>query len=155
MKKNVFSLLIVITLGISCDKHKLYEEFQPVDGQKWNYEDIKHFNINIADSSAAYQTFICIRNSAKYAYSNLFLFVTVHSPLENTVRDTIEITLADERGKWLGKGAANLYTIYNPLNIKFTTPGIYIIDIEHAMWVKDLENIHDVGIRIEKPREKQ
>jgi gliding motility-associated lipoprotein GldH len=93
-----------------------------------------------------------VRNTGKYEYSNLYLFVTAHSPNGNLVRDTVEITLADERGKWLGRGAASVFTLFYPYktNIRFPMRGIYTFDIEQAMWIRDLGNISDIGLRIEK-----
>jgi gliding motility-associated lipoprotein GldH len=152
--KKIFYVLLVIVASISCDKQGVFEEFLPVSNKTWNSNDIKHFNANISDSTQSYNVLIGIRNTSRYEYSNLYLFVTVHSPNGAMVRDTVEIKLADDRGKWFGKGAASIYTLYYPFkqNIKFPFPGIYIFDIEQAMWKKDLKYIHDVGLRIEKYR---
>ena len=72
--------------------------------------------------------------------------------MEVSTRDTVEIILADEHGKWQGKGAASVFTLYYPYqtNIRFPLRGIYTFDIEQAMWIKDLKHISDIGLRIEK-----
>jgi gliding motility-associated lipoprotein GldH len=97
-----------------------------------------------------------VRNTGEYEYSNLYLFVTTHSPSGLALRDTIEVVLADDRGKWLGKGAASVFTLYIPYrqNIRFPLRGIYQFDIEQAMWIEDLKHISDIGLRIEKVRSK-
>jgi gliding motility-associated lipoprotein GldH len=151
MKKvGLFTLLVLICF--SCDKQKVFEEFVSIDGPSWNSNNILHFNVNMADSAQAYNVLLSVRNSGKYEFSNLYLFVTAHSPNGSFIRDTVEIALADDRGKWLGKGAASMYTTYYPYrqNIRFPVRGIYTFDVEQAMWIKDLKNISDIGLRIEK-----
>ena len=144
-------MLFPVFLLLSCNPKPFYEEFVSLP-QSWNSSNILHFDVNISDTTTAHQVYISVRNTGKYEYSNLYLFVTAHSPNGNVVRDTVEIILADERGKWLGRGAASVYTLFYPYktNIRFPMPGIYTFDIEQAMWIRDLGNISDIGLRIDK-----
>lgn len=153
MRKASFILLSVL-FCLSCDKQGVFEEFVSIEGHSWQHSNILHFNVNMADTSHAYNVLISVRNTANYAFSNLYIFVTAHSPNGSFVRDTVEIILADEHGKWLGKGAASVFTTYHPYrqNIRFPLRGIYTFDIEQAMWIKELKNITDVGLRIERPQ---
>jgi len=152
MKKTSLILLSLL-LCLSCDKYGVYEKFVSIEGQSWNSSSILHFDVNMADTSQAYDVLLSVRNTGNYEFSNLYLFVTAHSPNGSFVRDTVEIILADEHGKWLGKGAASVFTTYHPYrkNIKFPLRGIYTFDIEQAMWIKDLKSITDIGLRIEIP----
>jgi gliding motility-associated lipoprotein GldH len=151
MKTPVFIVIMLIVLS-ACHSPKEYEEFITIPGQTWSNKNILHFNVNITDTTTAQNVLISVRNSGKYAYSNLYLFVTAHSPNGAVARDTVEIMLADERGKWLGRGAASIFTLYYPyrINIRFPLPGIYTFDVEQAMWIKELKDINDIGLRIEK-----
>jgi gliding motility-associated lipoprotein GldH len=150
--KKAFLILCVVVLGLSCDRQKVFEHFTAIQGSSWNSFDIIHFNVNITDTVTAHNVYISVRNTGQYQYSNLYLFVTTHSPNGSMVRDTVEVILADERGKWLGKGPASVYTLYHPYrqNIRFPLKGIYQFDIEQAMWIKDLKYISNIGLRIEK-----
>ena len=154
--KRISLIVGLVILWVSCDKPSVFEEFVSINGQSWNSNNILHFNVSMEDSAQAYNVLLCVRNNGKYEFSNLFLFVTTHSPDGSFLRDTVEITLADEQGKWLGKGAASMFTLYHPYrqNIRFPLPGIYTFDIEQAMWIKDLKNISDIGLRIEKSAER-
>jgi gliding motility-associated lipoprotein GldH len=151
MKRYILVLMAVLVC-LSCDRQRVYEAFQPVDGQTWSSNNNLNFHVNLSDSAQAYNVYISVRHTGNYEFSNLYLFVTAHAPNGNSIRDTVEIILADDRGKWLGKGAATVYTTYclYRKNIRFPIHGIYSFDIEQAMWIKDLKNITDVGLRIEK-----
>ena len=155
--KRASLFIMIVMLGLSCDKQRVFEEFVPLEGQSWNINNILHFNVNMVDTAQAYNVFISVRNTGTYEYSNLYLFVTAHSPKGSFIRDTVEINLADERGKWLGKGAASVFTTYHPYrhNIRFPLRGIYTFDIEQAMWIKDLKHISDIGLMIEKSGNQQ
>jgi len=150
MKITMF-IGFVLFLFTACDKQRVYEEFSSIPGQTWSSNKALYFNVNITDTTQVQNVFISVRNTGKYEYSNLYLFVTTHSPQGTILRDTVEIVLADERGKWLGKGAASVFTRYHPYktNIRFPVPGIYTFNVEQAMWVKELKNISDIGLRIE------
>jgi gliding motility-associated lipoprotein GldH len=150
--KKICLVAAVIMLSVSCDRQRVYEQFVAVDSRSWNSSDIIRFNVNIKDTASAHNIYIAVRNTGQYEYSNLYLFVSVHSPDGSQSRDTSEITLADDHGKWLGKGSASVHTLYYPFrrNIRFPHPGIYLFEIEQAMWIKDLRHISDIGLRIEK-----
>jgi gliding motility-associated lipoprotein GldH len=154
MKSTGLIILLVGILAYSCDKLRVSEEFIRIPSKGWERSNILHFNVNIMDTLNPHNVLIHVRNTGKYEYSNLYLFVTVCAPNGSEIRDTIEITLADEHGKWLGKGPATVYTLTYPYktNIRFPVRGIYGFDIEQAMWNKTLQYITDVGLRVEEAR---
>lgn len=151
MKKTCLAVLMFILI-VSCDKQKVFEEFYSIPGHSWKSADAINFNVNINDTVSSHNVLIAIRNTGQYKFSNLYLFVTAIAPDGNEVRDTTEIILADDHGKWLGKGSSAIYSLYHPFrqNIRFPVKGIYRFNIEQAMWIKELEHISDVGLRIEK-----
>jgi gliding motility-associated lipoprotein GldH len=149
-------LFLMAGLAVSCNSDRIYENYQTIKGPYWNSKNILHFDVNIADTVHAYNIFILVRNTSRYEYSNLYLFVTAHSPNGNAIKDTVEVTLAADNGKWLGKGAASVYTVAGPykMNVRFPYKGIYTFDIEQAMWQKNLRYISDIGMRVERVRVK-
>jgi gliding motility-associated lipoprotein GldH len=130
----------------------VYEEFVAIEKPAWESKEVIEFHIPVSDTASIYNTAICIRHTGQYDYSNLFLFVTALAPDGKSVRDTLEITLADEHGKWLGKGAASVFTQYHSYRqqVKFPVSGIYTIRIEQAMWAQQLKFITEVGFLLEK-----
>jgi len=93
-----------------------------------------------------------VRNAAGYQFSNLFIFFTTEMPNGKSERDTVELTLADERGKWLGDGLGDIWDnrILFKKNFRFPEKGIYTFKLEQAMRFNPLPQVMDVGIRIEK-----
>jgi gliding motility-associated lipoprotein GldH len=141
----------MLLMLVSCRKKTEYEEFVAIP-DAWNNRNLVHFNVNITDTVTPQNVYISVRHSGKSEFSNLYLFVTAESPDGNSKRDTVEMALADVHGKWQGKGAASVFTLYYPYktNIRFPVAGIYSFTIEQAMWIRDLKNISNIGLMIEK-----
>lgn len=96
---------------------------------------------------------ISLRNDNDYPYSNCFLFVNTISPKGIIIHDTIEFSLADEHGKWLGHGFGGVWsTEFYKKNIRFPVKGPYKIEVIQAMRDEPLVGIMDVSIRIEKAK---
>lgn len=154
--KRVLLFSAMLLLLASCRKSPVFEEFVAIP-EAWNNRNLVHFNVNITDTVTSQNVYISVRHSGKYEFSNLYLFVTAESPNGIIKRDTVEMVLADEHGKWQGKGAASIFTMYYPYktNIRFPVPGIYTFTIEQAMWIRDLKNISHIGLMIEKAGKKK
>ncbi len=141
---------------LSCNDNTVYETYKNFDNCKWNRNDIAKFDVKITDTKSPYNVLINVRNEGDYRSCNLFLFVTITSPKGNSVKDTVELMLADQYGKWYGKGIGDLFDhrmMYKNF-IFFPDTGVYVFEFEQAMRVVDLEHICDFGIRIEKPEQK-
>jgi gliding motility-associated lipoprotein GldH len=120
----------------------------------WEKDTVLRFKAEITDTISPYNIYINIRNASSYQFSNLFLFVTTHSPKGGVVKDTIELTLADAKGRWLGNGLGDIWDnqISYKRNVRFPYKGIYIFELQQAMRVMRLPFIMDAGIRIEKAK---
>jgi gliding motility-associated lipoprotein GldH len=100
--------------------------------------------------------YVNVRNSAGYNYSNLFLFIKTIFPKGEQTIDTLECTLADPSGKWLGEGLGDIWDnqILFKKNIRFPQSGQYKFEVEQAMRIDPLTSIMDIGLRIEKAEKK-
>lgn len=158
--KKVFTLLrdfcfliLVFMIGglVSCDRNRIFEENTEINNQVWDLNHPVEFIPIISDSLGVCNVFLNIRNTDEYPYSNLFLFVTTTSPTGYWIKDTIEIIMADKRGKWTGSGIGGVF--YNQklfkANVRFPYPGRYSFKLEQGMRVDGLKGIRDVGLRIE------
>lgn len=155
MIKNIFKILgvFIIALGlVSCDTNKVFEEYIEVENANWQKENIASFEFTAKDTIAAHNLYINVRNTGTYAYSNVYLFVTMQGPNGGLLKDTVNCILADNRGKWLGKGVGDLWDLRIPYvgGFKFAQSGDYTVTLEQAMRVENgLEGITDIGLRVE------
>ncbi len=106
------------------------------------------------DSLQMYNIFINIRHTTNYPKSNLYVFVTAKAPTGESRRDTVEIGIADEHGKWLGNGFGDIKLVSREYrkSVRFVYPGLYEFQIEQGMRIPEIP-ITDVGLRIEKYKE--
>lgn len=147
-----FLVLVSACSLLSCDPLRVYDKFKDIENAKWNKNEHVKFDVRIDDTLSYNNVYINIRNSGDYKYSNIYLFMSTIYPSQKISVDTIECTLANKEGKWLGKGLGDIKDNQMLLkkNVRFHQAGIYTFKFEQAMRVDDLEGIKSVGIRIEK-----
>lgn len=141
-------------IGFSCNFNTVYQQTTDIKDGKWDKNNSLKFEIPMTDTLGGYNILFNIRNNNEYPFSNLYLFVKTWSPTGVSRTDTLEYTLADEDGKWLGKGIGGIWQKEYPYrrNIRFPEPGIYRIEVIQAMRRNQLEGIIDFGVRVEKYR---
>lgn len=152
---KIASLFLLTVTLMSCDSEKVFEEYIEVENATWQKENIASFEFKANDTLNPHNLYINIRNTGSYAYSNLYLFITMQGPDGSTLKDTVNCVLADKRGKWLGNGVGDLWDLQMPYigGFKFARKGKYLVSFEQAMRVeKGLEGITDVGLRVEKSK---
>ena len=151
-QKTLLHLLLLIVAIASCDSKRVFEEHISLKKGTWNVKNKIQFNVTISDLLARYNVYLNVRNGPEYPYCNLFLFMNTVSPDGHIARDTIELTLADYDGRWLGSGMGNVKfsRFLFEKNFRFKQSGPYRFIFEQAMRVADLNGINDIGLRIEK-----
>jgi gliding motility-associated lipoprotein GldH len=154
IKKFKYLLLIAFVsfVSFSCSYNNVYDVSNVIKQGKWDSKNVLTFEYTCEDTLSVCNTFINIRHSGAYKYNNLYLFVTTSAPNGMVHLDTLDFSLADDRGKWKGSGIGDMHDVrlaYKQ-NIKFGQNGKYIFQIQQAMRDVVLEGITDVGFRIEK-----
>lgn len=144
--------LLAIGSLSSCDPDRVFEKNKELPDYIWNANEKVSFDVNISDTLSLHNFYVNVRNADNYPFSNLYLFITTRFPDGKIARDTLECTLANDRGQWLGDGMGDIWDNQIPYkkNVRFPLRGTYTISLEQAMRVNQLPQIMDVGIRIEK-----
>lgn len=156
MTKNLKRIIIILTPAVmllsSCSDNSLLDASSPISEAGWNIKDTLDFKVNVVDPSVATNFYINVRNADGYPYSNLYLVMITKAPNGKQASDTLECQLADDNGKWLGKGAGDIYDNRIPFkrNVRFPLAGEYSFRITHCMRTDVVPLIMDVGLRIEK-----
>jgi len=149
-----YSILLIISLLVltSCDSNGVFEENIDTNDNTWGVNDIAKFSVTISDTLSSHNIFINIRNTTDYPNSNLYLFVKTIAPTGASQLDTLEFFIADEYGKWLGRGFGHILDNRFPykLDIRFPVKGIFLFEIQQAMRTDQLQGIASVGLRIER-----
>lgn len=150
----VFPVALTAILLISCDPNRVFEKNIRIPDGIWNRNNPVRFEVVVEDTITPHNLYINVRNTGMYPVSNLYLFVTTIAPSGHTIKDTVQVILADERGKWLGKGLGDIWDnqkLYKE-QVRFAQKGEYIFEYEQAMRLEKLPFILDVGLRVEKAR---
>lgn len=152
MQKNSLAVFLVVLILFACDSKQIYDQYIPIENNQWKTSQLLDYRMNIQDTLSVNNLYLNIRNTSDYPYSNLFLFMTITDPTGKSKTDTLELTLADDNGKWLGKGVGSTFNSKIGLlrHFKFEETGIYQVEIEQAMRTASLAGITDVGIRVER-----
>ena len=121
-------------------------------GKHGNLPDTPIFKVPVSDTVNSNNVIFTIRNGSSYPFRNIYLFVTTTSPDGKAITDTLQYNLADEKGKWYGKGFGDIHELNLPYksNVYFPRKGIYVFKIQHGMRIEDLKGVYDVGLRIVK-----
>ena len=143
-------IFVLFSLG-SCDPNMVYDQFEKTQNQQWSWEDTKVFEIDVDDSLSYFNMYANIRHTKEYPKSNLYLFITIISPMGNEIRDTVDIQIANKHGKWNGSGFGEIKFVRKRIKsgVRFANKGKYIVEVEQGMRLAEIP-VTDVGIRVEK-----
>jgi len=152
IKNKGFWIILVCFFVLACNSNEVYFKYKAIDVKGWNKDSLCTFDIPVTDTLTTYNIYVNIRNIGDYPYQNLWLFLNKMSPDSTQVKDSIECYLADNRGKWLGKGVGSIFEmpVLYQQKVRFKTTGIYHYKIVHGMRDTILVGINDIGMRVEK-----
>jgi len=156
-KVKRFTLILLPSISLffclfSCNNGTIFSESKPIKHEKWNSKDTLKFLFQVEDTLSAYEFLVNIRNTTEYKYSNFFLFIHILFPDKKRADDTLECLLADEMGKWLGKGHGKIRDnmILYRKNILFPRKGMYKVLMVHGMREENISGISDIGFMVKK-----
>jgi gliding motility-associated lipoprotein GldH len=145
-------LLTSLMLICSCTSNIVYTGSESMKDNIWILQNVPSFDILISDTINSNNVLFTLRTGSSYPFRNIYLFVTTTSPDGQSLTDTLQYNLADEKGNWFGKGFGDIHELdlkYKS-NVYFPVKGNYRFSIRHGMRIEDLEGVYDFGIRIEK-----
>lgn len=157
--RSLFCLFPALLVLLSCDTNVVKSEYRSLQGGVWNKDDVLQFSFTELDTVVEHDIFINVRNSNTFPYSNLFVIASLTTPEGKVIKDTLEYTMAMPDGTWMGKGSGSIKEnkLWYKENIVFPSPGVYTIEVSHAMrkngnvsGIIGLEGITDVGIEVTK-----
>ncbi|MDR2496410.1 MAG: gliding motility lipoprotein GldH [Tannerellaceae bacterium] len=140
-----------LLLLAACSGKAVSNYYQVIDGSKWDRDTEYSFSFMIDDVSEPYNIVMEVRHHDAYPFHNLWIFCTEESPVGLLLHDTVECRLADEHGRWTGRGLSLREAAFPIRRLhRFPIRGQYTFGIRHGMRGEALTGIREIGIRIEK-----
>ncbi len=154
VKRFFFYALVAYSsqlVAVSCTPIDLYEKDVSIPGHSWASSYKPSFTFTIKDTTHPYQFFLVLRHNEKYNYTNIYINLYVRSPGSDSIQKIQRsLPLATSEG-WLGTGMDDIYehriALGDALPLK---AGAYQFTLEQIMREDPLENVLNVGLRIEK-----
>ena len=151
----IFSIFLM-----SCDTDIQYIDYNSIDGAAWHKDSVQYFNFEIESAKkVTYNSYINLRINNDYKFNNIFLIVSLSNSSALISKDTLEFTLADKSGNFLGEKSINIVenSLIHKENIGLDHSKAYSVSVEHAMRIINktkpleyLEGVIDVGYKVEK-----
>ena len=142
------SLLLLVCCNTNTESsYSVFEE------DSWHADSIITLNHIVVDTITKQNLYLKIRHTTDFEYQNIFLFVDFQEK-----RDTIEVTLSEKNGKWLGSGFGDIKEVEYCFakEIIFNSKKTSNVTVEQAMRYGDqpvitnLKGIIALGINIKK-----
>lgn len=158
---NVLVLMVIaLTIALCACTGGRHSDFASLDPSKgWAYSDTLVFTTmdTTRQDLGKYEkrphpmtTYVAIRHNVNYQFANLWLEATYTDSKGQPRIDTLNLRLADEFGRWLGKGFGSSYQIEVPLGSRVRADSLSTVRIRHIMRVDTLKGIDRVGINLYK-----
>ncbi|MDE6145002.1 MAG: gliding motility lipoprotein GldH [Muribaculaceae bacterium] len=153
--RNKWFSLTFFGLLASCSAHDNdYSAFSTINSEGWEYGHTYVYRPTIADSLANGLLRVAVRHTNDYPFRNLWLEVSyqIEAP-DSTISfraDTINITLADPYGNWLGRGLGTTFQKADTVRTDFRLIPGAPIRLRHIMRVERVPELEQVGIIFEK-----
>ncbi len=138
----------------SCARIDLYEKVVALPKHQWQSSYKPAFAFNIKDTGVAYQLYFIVRHNNGYKYNNVWVNLSAKGPTDSAQQFKLELPLANKEG-WLGSGMDDVYEhrigfLLDPRKFSFARAGEYSFTLEQIMRDDPLNNVMDVGLRLEK-----
>jgi len=135
-----------------CTTVDLYEKSVTVPKHAWENSFRPSFDFEIKDTTTPYKLFLILRHNEKYNFNNIYVNVYVKGPGQDTAQKIQEnLVLATNEKGWLASGMDDIYDHRIQLGPEQSLKaGKYNFIIEQIMRENPLNNVLNVGLRIEK-----
>ncbi|MGM9759658.1 MAG: gliding motility lipoprotein GldH [Parabacteroides sp.] len=141
----------LLVLFFSCEQEVVYEQYQAIEQCEWEKDKTYYFTFEVTDIEQPYDLLFEIRNNNLYPYQNLWVFCQEERPIGPLQTDTLECMLADEYGKWYGKGISLFHSRF-PVRQMYHFPhsGQYTFSFRQGMRKDCLPGIQEIGFRVQR-----
>ena len=149
---RIIFIFLSLLLLVCCNTNT-ESSYSVFDEDSWHADSIIILSHTVIDTITKQNLYLKIRHTTDFEYQNIFLFVDFQEK-----RDTIEVTLSEKNGKWLGSGFGDVKEVecFFAKEIVFNSKKTCNVTVEQAMRYGDqpvitsLKGIIALGINIKK-----
>ena len=158
MKTIKLLLITFCAMLSSCTGDVIFSEQTKIENCTWDMNNPVVFDVSTddIDTICCYDLQVTMRHDETYPNQNIWLFVESQNETGFTSRDTLQCFLVDNYGHWIGSGVGTLHyiSVYYKENYRFPHKGSWRYTIRHGMRDSQLKGIVNVGLRIERHKNK-
>ena len=154
-RKQILSFFFLLTFVslISCKQGPVYEQYLKMKDSIWDRFSMKIFEIPIVEAGKNYDISLTVRNTAKFQYDKLPVYVILTTPSGEERMREISLPIR-ENGKMLGEPKANSFEVKTVLwkEINLADKGKCKISIENIIPKIQTEGIDEIGVVVTKSK---
>jgi gliding motility-associated lipoprotein GldH len=150
MRKLIYLWICIGLTSCLPSDNAILNESATLPESGWNMKQPVCFEMEVKNTAQLYDIYITLRHNTDYECMNLFLFLKTYYPNQEYSRDTLECFLADETGRWFGKGSSSMKSceMLFKRGVKFPQEGRYTFEFVQGMRTESVKNIMDLGMKI-------
>jgi gliding motility-associated lipoprotein GldH len=154
MKKQINILVLILMLS-SCIEQPEFEKVYSFNHMTWDQNVKPEYTFEIKDAKIEYDFTISLRTTTDYKYNNLWILMKTEAPDGGSTRDPFEIVISNPDGSWVGKKTGTVVeTSLYFKGRKLPQTGTYKFVIEQGITESKINEVLDLGFRVEKTRAK-
>lgn len=146
--RNLLIVILSAFIAVSCSLPQEQGNFVSVGADGWRYSDTVSLAASPADSTDSIvhgALALAVRHTDAYEFSNIWVEVS-YLGVDSLQRDTFNIRLADNFGRWLGTGIGVGFQKVDTLSRNFTFNTRIPVSVRHIMRADTLPDIEQIGL---------
>jgi gliding motility-associated lipoprotein GldH len=150
--RTILLLLTIIVLFGACANIDVFEKNVAFNNRVWAGKQPQSIQFTVTDTTALYKIYLVFRHTDSYGFNNLWLTITRKGP-DTTYSEKVDIPLANNEQGWLGTGMDDIWEhriLLTSKPVVFRRKGDYQFQLEHIMRQEPLEQVMNIGLRVEK-----
>lgn len=147
-----YFFLIAVCCGtfFSCTQINVFEKNSTIPGYSWKSDFAVKGDFTISDTASSYNTYLVLRHTDAYKYSNIWLNVGIQAPGDSMYYTKMNIELANDAAGWMGTGMDDIWELRQLVILPLSKKGTYNYSISQIMRDDPLAAVMSAGLRVEK-----
>jgi len=145
MRQLLLTLTVTPILMASCAGDGDFSRFAALPEGGWAYGDTVRFDTERPDSLSRGNLTLALRHTNDYSFANIWLEVSMNDSGRQR-RDTLNLCLADDYGRWQGKGFGSTRQLQAEVAHGVSPAPGSEITVRHIMRVDTLRGVREIGV---------